>query len=315
MSSAPSPSPFVRLGTRGSPLALAQAYEVRRRLSAAHGVPEAQIEIVVLTTHGDRVRDRPLSEFGGKGVFTKEIEEALLANAIDVGVHSGKDVAAVIPKGLALPLFLEREDVRDAFVSLVATDLEHLPKGARIGTSSIRRAAQMRRFRPDLAIVPFRGNVDTRLDKLARGVAEATLLATAGLNRLGKADRVTALLDPKQFAPAPAQGAIGLEIRADDARLGDLIRPLDHPQTTLAVTAERAFLARLDGSCRTPIGAYSELADGILTLRGEILSPDGAQRFAWVLSGPAGDGARLGSELGAMLADAAGPQFLSAFAP
>lgn len=294
---------------------MTQAQLVRAKLAAAHGVDEAEIEIVVISTSGDRVTDRPLSELGGKGMFTKEIETALFEGTIDIGVHSSKDVASVLPDGLILPVFLEREDVRDAFVSLVAPGLDELPQGARLGTSSLRRAAQMRRHRPDLEIVPFRGNVDTRLAKLAQGVADATLLAAAGLNRIGRADRITTLLDPRRFPPAPAQGAIGIEIRDADDRAMDLVASLDHRPTTLAVTAERSFLRKLDGSCRTPIGAFSELHDDTLTLYGEILSPDGSQCFATQHSGPLSDVVALGAGLGAELLERAGPEFLKLFAP
>ena len=309
-----STSPLVRIGTRGSPLALRQAELVRTRLAAAHDVSPEAIEIVVISTGGDRIQDRPLSQLGGKGMFTKEIEEALLSGAVDVGVHSSKDVAAVLPDGLVLPVFLEREDVRDAFVSLTAASLDALPRGARLGTSSLRRAAQMKRHRPDLEIVPFRGNVDTRLDKLSRGLADATLLAAAGLSRLGRLDRVTAYLDPKMFPTAPAQGAIGLEIRDGDARVRELVAPLDDAATTAAVIAERAFLRRLDGSCRTPIGAYSEREGDTLTLYGEILSPDGTERHAGTVSGAAGNAAVLGDELGRRLVAEAGPDFFRLFA-
>lgn len=307
-------TPFVRIGTRGSPLARTQAELVRARLATAHGVAPDEIAIVVISTGGDRVQDRPLSELGGKGMFTKEIEQALLEGSIDLGVHSSKDVASVLPPGLILPVFLEREDVRDAFVSLTAASLEALPGGARLGTSSLRRAAQMRRYRPDLEIVPFRGNVDTRLEKLARGVADATLLAAAGLNRLGRQDRATAWLDPKAFPPAPAQGAIGIEIRDGDARTLGLVAPLDHAPTRLAVSMERGFLRELDGSCRTPIGAYAELSGDTLTLTGEILSPDGRQHFSGSESGPAALAVDIGVTLGRRLVAEAGPEFMRLFA-
>ncbi|MDR3471836.1 MAG: hydroxymethylbilane synthase [Devosia sp.] len=311
---ASSATPFARIGTRGSPLALAQAEFVRARLAAAHGVPADDIEIVVISTSGDRVQDRPLSELGGKGMFTKEIEQALLSGAIDLGVHSCKDVAAALPDGLLLPVCLEREDVRDAFVSLTYTSLDDLPHGARLGTSSLRRGAQMRRHRPDLEIVPFRGNVDTRLEKLARGIADATLLAAAGLKRLGRLDRVTGYLDPVKFPPAPAQGAIGIEIRDHDSRVLDLVLPLGHATTLTAVIAERAFLKQLDGSCRTPIGAFTEFDGDTMTLHGEILSPDGTLSFSGRRSGPTTAAATLGTELGAELIAWAGPDFIRLFA-
>jgi hydroxymethylbilane synthase len=307
-------SPFARIGTRGSPLALVQAELVRARLAQAHGVAADDIEIVAISTGGDRVQDRPLSDLGGKGMFTKEIEQALLSGAIDLGVHSSKDVASVLPEGLMLAAFLEREDVRDAFVSLTAASIEALPQGARLGTSSLRRAAQMRRFRPDLEIVPFRGNVDTRLEKLARGVADATLLATAGLNRLGRQEKITAFLDPKKFPTAPAQGAIGIEIREGETRMLELVAPLNHASTAAAITAERAFLRKLDGSCRTPIGAYSVANSGRLELTGQILSPDGTQCFTDELSAVPADAERLGTELGERLLKTAGPEFLKLFA-
>jgi hydroxymethylbilane synthase len=307
-------TPFARIGTRGSPLALIQAEEVRRRLVAAHGVATDEIEIVVISTDGDRIQDKPLSALGGKGMFTREIEEALFSGTIDVAVHSSKDVATALPAGLILPVFLEREDVRDAFVSLTAAGLDSLPEGARLGTSSLRRAAQMKRHRPDLDIVPFRGNVDTRLDKLARGLADATLLAAAGLSRLGRLDRAAALLDPTQFPPAPAQGAIALEIRDGEPRSRDLVLPLDHAETRLTVSAERAFLRELDGSCRTPIGAYSVVAGSRLTLFGEILSPDGSQSFRGEESGSIDETEAIGRTLGRRLIDRAGPDFLKLFA-
>jgi hydroxymethylbilane synthase len=290
-----------------------QANLVRSKLSAIHGVPEPEIEIRVITTSGDRITDRPLSEVGGKGLFTKEIEAALLAGEIDLGVHSSKDVATVLPEGLILPVLLEREDIRDAFVSLIASNIDDLPPGARIGTSSLRRAAQMLRYRPDFTVVPFRGNVDTRLQKLAASVADATLLASAGLNRLGKADRITQLLEPRSFPPAPAQGAIGIEIRDNDMRTAELLAPLNHVPTAIAVSAERAFLAKLDGSCRTPIAAFTDLGETSLTLHGQLLSPDGRQCFAAELSGSPEDAARIGTALGEKLLAMAGPKFLELF--
>jgi len=306
-------APFIRLGTRGSALALEQAHEVRRRLAVAHGVAEAEIAVEVISTTGDRVTDRPLSQIGGKGLFSREIEAALAAGTIDVGVHSAKDLSTVPPEGMALPVFLEREDVRDAFVSLVAGNLEALPPGARLGTSSIRRAAQMLRRRPDLEIVGFRGNVGTRLEKLASGVADATLLAVAGLKRTGQTDRITSYLDPRIFLPAPGQGAIGLEIRAADRRSADIVAPLDHRPTHIAVSAERAMLAVLDGSCRTPVGAFTELNESQCTLHAEILFPDGSQVFEASLSGEQGDAERIGSAVGRRLLDLAGPEFVAQF--
>jgi hydroxymethylbilane synthase len=291
-------APLLRIGTRGSMLALAQAHLTRRLLATAHGVAEDEIEIVAMTTSGDRLTDRPLSEAGGKGLFSKEIEDALLAGRIDLGVHSAKDLATVLPGGLALAAMLEREDIRDAFVSPHAEDLAGLKRGARLGTSSIRRAAQMLRARPDLAIVPFRGNVDTRLRKLADGIADATLLAVAGLNRLGRADVIGAMLDPERFPPAPAQGAIALEIRAGDARTAHLVAPLDHPPTHASVAVERALLGALDGSCRTPIGARTVWSPGRVQLLAEILAPDGSRSERVAGEAPAADAIAMGHALG-----------------
>ncbi|RUT29349.1 hydroxymethylbilane synthase [Arsenicitalea aurantiaca] len=307
-------APFLRLGTRGSPLALAQAHEVQARLAALHGVDAEAIEIVVISTSGDRIQDRPLSEVGGKGLFTKEIEIALEEGVIDAGVHSGKDVATRLPEGLELVAFLEREDIRDAFLSLTHGALADMPEGARLGTSSLRRAAQIRHRRPDLDIVGFRGNVQTRLQKLREGVADGTLLALAGLNRLDQRSQVTEILDPELFPPAPAQGAIGLEIRAEDTRTRGLVAPLDHAETTIAVRAERAFLRELDGSCRTPIAARSTLGNGQLTIFGQLLTPDGREIVEGEKTGPAGEADALGQALGAMLIARAGPDFIKRFA-
>lgn len=307
-------APFLRIGTRGSPLALAQAHLVRRLLAAAHGVDEAEIAVETITTSGDRLKEAPLSEVGGKGLFSKEIEEALRAGRIDIGVHSSKDLATTLPAGLFLSAVLEREDVRDAFVSLKYPALEAMPEGGRFGTSSIRRAAQMRRRRPDLEIVPFRGNVDTRLRKLGDGIADATLLAAAGLNRLGRQREITAFLDPRDFPPAPAQGAIGIECREDDARTIGIVAPLDHPATATAIAAERAMLAELDGSCRTAIGVVTALSGGTISLNGEVLSPDGSRFVEASHSGPANEAAAMGAELGRKLRALAGPRLMAEMA-
>ncbi len=304
-----SPTPFARIGTRGSPLALAQARLVRSLLSKAHDVEEDRIAIEVFSTGGDRSQSEntTLSDIGGKGVFTKEIDEALLTGRIDIGVHSSKDVATGLPDGMVLAAFLEREDVRDAFLSVTVKGIDNLPDGARFGTSSIRRAAQALRVRPDLRIVPFRGNVHTRLQKLLDGVADATLLALAGLNRLGEAHRATAILDPDQFMPAPAQGAIALAVRNGNARFAELVAPLDHAPTHAAIAAERTMLAVLDGSCRTPVGALSGRDGDLLTLRGEILSLDGQTSFRAEASGS--DPHQLGERVGRDLLAQAGPHW------
>lgn len=300
----------IRLGTRGSPLALAQAREVRGKLMAVHGLPEADVEIVVLKTSGDRIQDRPLSEVGGKGLFTKELEEALVARHIDLAVHSMKDVATALPDGLTIAVVLERQDPRDAFLSPVAATFTNLPKGAVLGTSSLRRQAQALNRRPDLQVIGFRGNVETRLTKLGEGVAAATFLAVAGLVRLGLAERITAAMATDEMLPAVAQGAIGVEIRADDQRLADLVSPLDHSASHLAVACERAFLGRLDGSCRTPIAGHARLnADGSLVFAGEVISPDGTARHAATRSGSAASALKLGEEAAAEILANAGRQF------
>jgi hydroxymethylbilane synthase len=303
-------APVLRLGTRGSALALVQANLVARLLCEAHGWPTDRVEIKVITTSGDRLKDAPLSTAGGKGLFSREIEAALLAGEIDLGVHSSKDLSTVLPDGLALPVFLEREDVRDAFVSRIAKSVDDLPQGARLGSSSIRRAAQMLRHRPDLQIVPFRGNVDTRLRKLDEGVADATLLAVAGLNRLGRQAEITQYLDPRRFPPAPAQGAIGIEIREGDGDTAKLVTPLNHEPTRIGVSAERAMLKVIDGSCRTPIGAFSELSAMSLVVTGQLLSPDGAEVFNATENGAPGDAEAIGRRLGDKLLALAGPAFL-----
>lgn len=305
-------TPLLTIGTRGSPLALAQALEVRALLCAAHGLDQNRIAIVAVATTGDRSQasNRPLSEFGGKGLFSKEIEERLLCGEIDLGVHSSKDMATNLPEGLVMPVFLKREDVRDAFISPKATSLDDLPEGAVIGTSSLRRRAQMRRARPDLKMVEFRGNLGTRLKKLALGQADATLLAAAGLNRLGEADRITAFLDPERFPPAPAQGAIGVEIRMSDQRVAELVAVLDHAETREAVLAERAMLRVIDGSCRTPIGVFTRRDGALMHLLGELLSPDGKLCFNAEISGPAAEAEALGTALGAELLNRAGAGFI-----
>ena len=243
----------LRIGTRGSPLALAQAHETRDRLMAAHRLPEEAFAIEVISTSGDRIQDRPLSEAGGKGLFTKEIEEALLAGSIDIAVHSSKDMPTQLPDGLKLSAFLPREDARDGFVGKTAATIDLLPLGATIGSSSLRRQALIRRMRPDISVVTFRGNVQTRLRKLGDGLVDGTILANAGLKRLQMADVVTDLMPLEKFPPAPGQGAICIESRIGDARVEELLAAIHHRNTGLALACERAFLAALDGSCRTPI--------------------------------------------------------------
>jgi hydroxymethylbilane synthase len=265
----------VKIGTRGSALALAQAHEVRGRLMAAHGLPESAFEIVIIKTMGDMILDRPLAEVGGKGLFTKEIEDALLNRDIDLAVHSMKDMQTALPDGLIIGATLPREDVRDAFISLKHASIDALPQGATVGTSSLRRQAQLKRLRPDLNVVGFRGNVQTRLKKLEDGVAEATFLACAGLRRLGLQDRITAPIATAQMLPAVAQGAIGIEIRVDDVKTADFIKCMNDEASAICVAAERAFLAKLEGSCRTPIAGLAQLSNGHLAFSGQLLSVDG----------------------------------------
>jgi hydroxymethylbilane synthase len=309
-----SPQIFLRIGTRGSPLALTQARLVRSRLCALHGVEEAAIAIEVISTGGDRSQatNRSLLDIGGKGLFTKEIDEAMLEGRVDIGVHSSKDVATRLPPGIRIAAYLEREDVRDAFMSVTAASIEDLPEGAKFGTSSIRRAAQVLRQRPDLEIVPFRGNVGTRLQKLETGIADATMLALAGLNRLGEAHRATAMMDPDIYMPAPAQGAICVAVRSDDERALELVGGLDHAITHRAVEAERGMLAVLDGSCRTPVGARTLWNGATLTLKGQILSLDGAMAFDSTASGT--DIAELGRAVGEDLVAQAGTEWLAQWA-
>ncbi|MGA2129748.1 MAG: hydroxymethylbilane synthase [Xanthobacteraceae bacterium] len=297
------PSSFLRIGTRGSPLALAQAHEVRDRLARAHGVDPAAIAIVVIRTSGDRIQDRPLSEVGGKGLFTKEIEEALVAGTIDLAVHSAKDMPTVLPEGLVLAVCLEREDVRDALISHKAFSLVDLREGGVVGTASLRRQAMIRRRRPDLTVVSLRGNVQTRLRKLEEGHVDATVLALAGLRRLGLAAAATAVMEVDEFLPAVGQGAIALETRADDRRTRDLLAAVDHPDTTVALGAERAFLGVLDGSCRTPIAGHATIRDGRLSFRGMVLRPDGSEAHETSRAGTADAAPALGADAGRELTD------------
>ena len=296
-----SATPLLRIGTRGSPLALAQAHEVQARLAAAHGLEAGAIEIRVIRTSGDRIQDRPLSEAGGKGLFTKEIEEELKAEEIDLAVHSSKDVPTFLPDGLVLAAFLQREDVRDAFVSPRAAGLRELAAGAVVGTASLRRQAQVLRLRPDLKVVPFRGNVQTRLRKLADGEVDATLLALAGLKRLGRPEVATSVLSLDDFLPAVGQGAIAVETRGGDERVRQYLAALDDADTATALAAERAFLAALDGSCRTPIAGHAWIEDGRLHLRGLVLRPDGSEAYETSRFGDRAEAAELGAEAGAEL--------------
>ncbi len=306
----PTPAQPLNIGTRGSPLALAQAYETRARLAQAFDLPHEAFEIVIIKVTGDLIQDRALKDIGGKGLFTREIEEALLAGSIDIAVHSMKDMPVEQPGGLLLDTYLPREDVRDAFVSLTCDGIADLAQGATVGTSSLRRKAQLLARRPDLNVVEFRGNVQTRLKKLGDGVAEATFLAMAGLNRLGRDDVKRTAIAPEDMLSAIAQGAIGIERRGDDSRMAEMLAAIHHGPTGQRLAAERAFLAALDGSCETPIGGLADLDGGNLRLRGEILRVDGSEVLADDMTGAVEDGADMGREMAVKLLKLAGPGFL-----
>ncbi len=290
------------LGTRGSPLALAQANEARRLLAAAQGWEIERIALHVIRTSGDAIQDRPLAEAGGKGLFTKEIDAALIAGAIDAAVHSAKDLPSLSPEGVTIAACLPREDVRDALVSAFADTIEGLPHGATFGAASLRRQAQALRQRPDLRPTLLRGNVETRLKKAEEGAVGATLLALAGLKRLGLSQRARAVLDLDRFLPAPGQGAIAITARSADARALQALAPISDADTSAALAAERAFLAELEGSCRTPIAGLARLEAGLLRFRGEVLRPDGSERFEVAAEGAPADAERLGREAGRDLA-------------
>ncbi|WP_404423184.1 hydroxymethylbilane synthase [Thalassospira australica] len=308
----------LRIGTRGSPLALAQAHEVRDELAKAHPefAAEGAIAITVITTTGDRILDRALSEVGGKGLFTKEIDDALLGGDIDLAVHSMKDVPTILPDGMVLPTILPREDVRDAFISLKYKSFAEMPAGSVIGSASLRRQAMILNKYPELKVITFRGNVQTRLRKLEEGQVDATLLAMAGLNRLGRPDVATAAIPEDDMLPAVAQGAIGITIREDDVRTRKWISILNCPASTIRVAAERAALRALDGSCRTPIAALAEyLPDGKMRLRVTIVRPDGSERLDTerLIDNPdLTNAAAAGTDAGNELKARGGPDFISA---
>ncbi|MPZ38886.1 MAG: hydroxymethylbilane synthase [Rhizobiales bacterium] len=302
----------LRIGTRGSPLALAQAAMVRARLVAAHGWAPDRIEVRTIRTTGDVIRDRPLSDLGGKGLFTKEIEEGLATGEVDLAVHSAKDMPTVLPAGLIIAAVLPREDPRDVFISRKANALRALPLGAVVGTASLRRQALVKRLRPDLQVVPFRGNVETRLRKLDAGEVDATLLALAGLKRLGVADAATATLAADEFIPAVGQGIIAIETRESDAATRSLLAAINDADSMTALVMERAFLAVLDGSCRTPIAGHAVIANGRVHFRGLIARPDGSACLDVTREGATSDAAALGAEAGEELKQRAGPNF---FAP
>jgi len=290
--------PWLKIGTRGSPLALAQAHETRRLLAAAHCMAEEQIAIIVLKTTGDMILDRALSEAGGKGLFTKELDIAQLKGEIDIAVHSSKDLPTLLPDGLEIAGFLPREDVRDVFISPRAQSLRELPQGALVGTASLRRQALVKRIRPDLRVGLLRGNVQTRLAKLDSGECDATLLALAGLKRLGLTDHATEILSEDDFLPAVGQGAIGITVRSDDhetrVRLGAIL----HPATGYALTLERAYLRVLDGSCRTPIAGLAKVEGARVSFRGLIMRIDGSETYETRMAGSVEDAELLGVQAG-----------------
>jgi hydroxymethylbilane synthase len=299
------------IGTRGSPLALWQANHVRALLIAAHGLGEDAVALEPITTSGDRIRDKPLRDFGGKGLFTKEIDEALFAKTVDIAVHSMKDLPTELPPGITIAAVLPRGDVRDAFISAKGESLAALPPGAVVGSSSLRRQAQVKRLRPDLQAIDFRGNVETRLKKLDQGMVDATLLALAGLERLGLTRHITSVLPTDEMLPAVAQGAIGVSCRSDDAKTRDLLQALNDDRTATAVACERAFLGELDGSCRTPIAGLAEIADGLLRFRGLVLNPGGTEWHEIEKSDAPEDAVSIGASSGRELLALAGPNFLA----
>lgn len=297
----------LRIGTRGSPMALAQTGMVRDKIVAAN--PGLETEIVVVNTVADRILDRPLSEIGGKGLFTKELEQALYADVVDVAVHSMKDVETWLPEGLIIACILERDDPRDAFLARDVAHLSELAPGARVGTSSLRRAAQVLMRRPDLSIVPLRGNANTRMRKLEEGTCDATLLALCGLERLGMADVARSVLEVDEMLPAVAQGALGIECREGDSDVRALLAPLVSATATAELAAERGLLAELDGSCRTPIAALARITGDHLVLDGLLFLPDGSAHWGVSGSGPVSDAARIGQEAGAELKRKAGDTY------
>ncbi|MBU2994249.1 hydroxymethylbilane synthase [Octadecabacter sp. 1_MG-2023] len=312
----PSAAAPLKIGTRGSPLALAQAHETKNRLMAAFELPEDAFEICVIKTTGDDRTlidaDIALKTIGNKGLFTKEIEEAMLAGRIDIAVHSTKDMPVEQPDGLVLDVFLPREDSRDAFVSIKHAGIADLPQGAIVGTSSLRRRAQLLAKRPDLQVVEFRGNVQTRLKKLGDGVADATFLAMAGLNRMDMGVHATGAIDVDEMLPAIAQGTISIERRADDLRARDMLAAIHDVAAGQQMAAERAFLGALDGSCETPIAGLALIEGDEIWLRGEILKPDGSQVFTGERRGAIADGAAMGKALAQELLAQAGPDFFEA---
>ena len=288
----------LRIGTRGSPLALAQAHQTRDLLRVAHGLGEAEIEIHVIKVSGDAIIDRPLSEAGGKGLFTKELDTSLMMGGIDLAVHSAKDLPTWLPDDIVIAGYLPREDVRDAWISTIAPSMRELPPGALVGTASLRRGAMLKRMRPDLEIGLLRGNVQTRLRKVEAGEFAGTLLALAGLKRLGLEAKATYLIPVEDFLPAAGQGAIGITARTGDMDVAAMLAPILCDATGVALAAERAFLTALDGSCRTPIGAHALVDGHHVTLKGTVLRPDGSEAYDEEVHGDSADAATIGKTAG-----------------
>ncbi|MEN3929491.1 hydroxymethylbilane synthase [Microvirga sp. W0021] len=286
------------IGTRSSPLAMAQALSVQQLLMQAHGWSAEMLPLASMTTSGDTYADRALSEIGGKGLFTRELDVAQSSSQIDIAVHSAKDLPTVLADGLEIVGYLPREDVRDVFISHKAKTLADLPHGAVVGSAALRRQAQIKRLRPDLEVVLLRGNVGTRLAKLERGEVDATLLAMAGLKRLDKTDVITSILDPETFLPAVAQGAIAITIRTGDERARQAVLPILDNDTGITVTAERAFLTVLDGSCRTPIAGHAQLKGNQIYFKGRVLRPDGSEIYEVERSGAISDAEMIGRDAG-----------------
>jgi hydroxymethylbilane synthase len=300
------------IGTRASPLALAQAHETQARLAAAIGIEPNRLPLMPMRTTGDAIQDRPLAQAGGKGLFTKELDAALLEGATDLAVHSAKDLPTALPDGLTIAGYLPREDARDAFISGLANSIADLPTGALVGSASLRRQAMVLRARPDLKVTLLRGNVGTRLAKVETGQIGATLLALAGMKRLGLAHHATAILPLNEFLPAVGQGAIAIVIRSGDERTREAVAHIADEATRIALAAERAFLAVLDGSCRTPIAGHATLDGADLRFRGLVLRPDGSDAVETALTGSAADAERLGREAGTDLRARLTPGMLAA---
>lgn len=299
----------IKIGSRGSPLAMIQSHQTRDRLKSAFGLEDKDFEIIAISTKGDRIQDKPLKEFGGKGLFTSEIEQQLADGEIDIAVHSMKDVPTELPSGLIMTAILPREDVRDAFISMKYSALQDLPQGAVIGSSSLRRAAILLNKRPDLKIVNFRGNVETRLQKLASGDVDATILAVAGLNRLGMNEVMTHTISATDMLPAVAQGAIGLEVRDNDVSMIRLLSAINCGESQVEINMERAFLRALDGSCRTPIAALAQVYGQQVEFKGLILTPDGVTKHEIAVTAPLNQAELFGRNLGLELLEKAGPDF------